>query len=152
MGDLSVSVGIGGHVTDPGQLNRGYQEALVALKVGRKLSGPASLLHFNDVGTYKILFDIWERDPGEVRALYEETIAPVDQYDEENATQLVQTLVVYLHNNENLTRTAEDLFAHRHTIRYRLTKIADITGLSMFQSEHKERLGLGLKARSLLRG
>ncbi len=39
MGDLSVSVGIGGHVTDPGQLNRGYQEALVALKVGRKLSG-----------------------------------------------------------------------------------------------------------------
>ncbi len=104
------------------------------------------------MGTYKILFDIWERDPDEVRALYEETIAPVDQYDEENATQLVQTLVVYLHNNENLTKTAQDLFAHRHTIRYRLTKIADITGLSMFQSEHKERLGLGLKARSLLRG
>lgn len=152
MGDLSVSVGIGGHVTDPGQLNRGYQEALVALKVGRKLNGAGSLLHFNDVGTYKILFDIWERDPDEVRSLYEETIAPVDRYDEENATQLVQTLVVYLQNNENLTKTAEDLFAHRHTIRYRLTKIADITGLSMFQSEHKERLGLGLKARSLLRG
>ena len=41
---------------------------------------------------------------------------------------------------------------HRHTIRYRLAKIADITGLSVLQSEHKERLGLGLKARSLLRG
>jgi len=152
VGDLSVSVGIGGHVTDPAELNRGYQEALVALKVGRKLSGPGSLLRFKDVGTYKILFDIWERDPDEVRSLYEETVAPVDRYDDENSTQLLQTLIVYLHNNENLTKTAEELFAHRHTIRYRLTKIADITGLSAFQSEHKERLGLGLKARSLLKG
>lgn len=152
VGDLSVSVGIGGHVTDPAQLNRGYQEALVALKVGRKLNGPGSLLCFKDVGTYKILFDIWERDPDEVRSLYEETVAPVDRYDDENSTQLLQTLIVYLHNNENLTKTAEELFAHRHTIRYRLTKIADITGLSAFQSEHKERLGLGLKARSLLKG
>ena len=152
VGDLSVSVGIGGHVTDPAELNRGYQEALVALKVGRKLNGPGSLLRFKDVGTYKILFDIWERDPDEVRSLYEETVAPVDRYDDENSTQLLQTLIVYLHNNENLTKTAEELFAHRHTIRYRLTKIADITGLSAFQSEHKERLGLGLKARSLLKG
>jgi len=152
VGDFSVSVGIGGHVTDPAELNRGYQEALVALKVGRKLNGPGSLLRFKDVGTYKILFDIWERDPDEVRSLYEETVAPVDRYDDENSTQLLQTLIVYLHNNENLTKTAEELFAHRHTIRYRLTKIADITGLSAFQSEHKERLGLGLKARSLLKG
>jgi PucR family transcriptional regulator, purine catabolism regulatory protein len=152
VGDLSVSAGIGGHVADPGQLNRSYQEALVALKVGRKLSGPGSLLRFDDVGTYKILFDIWERDPEAIRSLYEETVARVDRYDEENATQLMQTLVVFLRNDENLTKTAEDLFAHRHTIRYRLTKIADITGLSVFQSEHKERLGLGLKARSLLKG
>ena len=104
------------------------------------------------MGTYKILFDIWERDPEAIRSLYEETVARVDRYDEENATQLMQTLVVFLRNDENLTKTAEDLFAHRHTIRYRLTKIADITGLSVFQSEHKERLGLGLKARSLLKG
>jgi sugar diacid utilization regulator len=35
-------------------------------------------------------------------------------------------------------------------VRYRLEKIAEISGLSPFQTEHKERLGLGLKARSLL--
>jgi sugar diacid utilization regulator len=58
--------------------------------------------------------------------------------------------VVFFRNNESLTQTAADLFAHRHTIRYRLEKIAEISGLSVFQTEHKERLGLGLKARSLL--
>jgi purine catabolism regulator len=149
-GGLSISIGVGGFAPNSAQMDRGYQEALVALKVGRKLNGPGSVLHFRDVGTYRLLLDIWERDPDEVRRLYEETIGPVDQYDQDNGTQLTETLVVFFRNNESLTKTAGELFAHRHTIRYRLEKIAEISGLSVFQSEHKERLGLGLKARSLL--
>jgi len=149
---LSVSAGIGGFVSDPARMDRGYQEALVALKVGRKLAGPGSMLHFRDVGTYRLLLEISERDPDEVRSLYDETIGPIDRYDESNGTQLLQTLAVFFRNNESLTKTAAELYAHRHTIRYRLEKIAEITGLSVFQTEHKERLGLGLKARSLLAG
>jgi purine catabolism regulator len=151
-GGLSVSAGIGSFVADPTQMDRGYQEALVALKVGRKLNGPGSVLHFDDVGTYRLLLDIWERDPDEIRALYAETVGPVDRYDEANGTQLLQTLTVFFRHNESLTKTAAELYAHRHTIRYRLEKIAEISGLSVFQTEHKERLGLGLKARSLLQG
>lgn len=147
---LSVSAGISGFVPDPVQMDRGYQEALVALKVGRKLHGGGSVLHFKDVGTYRLLFDIWERDPQEIRSLYEETIGPIDRYDQANGTQLVQTLAVFFRHNESLTKTAAELYAHRHTIRYRLEKIAEISGLSVFDTEHKERLGLGLKARSLL--
>jgi purine catabolism regulator len=149
---LSVSVGVGGFASDSAQMGRGYQEALVALKVGRKLSGPGHVLHFRDVGTYRILLDIWERDPDEIRSLYEETIGPVDRYDEENGTQLTQTLMTFFRQNESLTKTAAELYAHRHTIRYRLEKVGEISGLSVFQTEHKERLGLGLKARSLLGG
>ena len=149
-GGLSVSAGIGAFAADANLMDRGYQEALVALKVARKLGGPGSLLHFNDVGTYRLLLDIWERNPDEIRRLYEETIGKVDQYDTQNGTQLTHTLSVFFRNNENLTQTATDLFAHRHTIRYRLEKIGELTGLSVFQTEHKERLGLGLKARSLL--
>jgi purine catabolism regulator len=150
-GDVSVSAGIGGFAM-AAHMDRGYQEALVALKVSRKLYGLGSALNFGDVGTYRLLFDIWERDPDEIRFLYEETIGPVDRYDAANGTQLTSTLSVFFDNNENLTKTAADLYAHRHTIRYRLEKIAEISGLSVFQTEHKERLGLGLKARSLLLG
>jgi purine catabolism regulator len=149
-GSLTVSAGISGHVGDPSQMDRGYQEALVSLKVARKLQGPGALLHFHDVGTYRLLLDIWERDPDQIRALYDETIGLVDQYDQANSTQLVQTLSVFFKHDESLTQTAAELYAHRHTIRYRLEKIAEISGLSVFQTEHKERLGLGLKARSLL--
>ncbi|HLA80744.1 MAG TPA: PucR family transcriptional regulator ligand-binding domain-containing protein [Thermoleophilia bacterium] len=146
---LSISVGIGGFVPEPTQMDRGYQEALVALKVGRKLTGLGSFLRFSDVGTYRLLLDVWERDPDQVRSLYEETIGPVDRYDEANGTQLTKTLITFLANDESLIKTASDLYAHRHTVRYRLEKIAEISGLSVFKTEHKERLGLGLKARSL---
>ncbi len=149
-GGLSISAGIGGFTPEAAQMDRGYHEALVALKVGRKLNGPGSTLHFDEVGTYRILLDIWERDPDEIRTLYEETIESIDRYDEANGTQLTHTLAVFFRHNENLTKTAAELFAHRHTVRYRLEKISEISGLSVFQTEHKERLGLGLKARSLL--
>jgi DNA-binding PucR family transcriptional regulator len=107
-------------------------------------------MHFDSVGSYKLLLSIWEHDPEELRSLYQETIDAVDRYDKQNDSQLLHTLTTYLNNDENLSKTAKDLFAHRHTIRYRLQKIADITGLSVFKSEDKERLSLGLKARSLL--
>ncbi len=151
-GGLSVSAGIGAFTKSAREMDRGYQQALVALKVGRKLSGAGSVLSFDNVGTYRILLDTFERDPEEIRALYEETIGPVDAYDTANGTQLTRTLAIYFRNNENLTQTAGDLHAHRHTIRYRLEKIAEINGLNVFETEHKERLGLGLKAKSLLAG
>ncbi len=149
---LTVSAGMSSFVPEPAEMGRGYKEALVALKVGRKLQGPGCRFHFREVGTYRLLLEIWDKDPDEIRLLYEETVAPIERYDEANKTQLLQTLSVFFANNENLTKTAADLFAHRHTIRYRLEKIAEITGLDVFVTEHKERLGLGLKARSLLQG
>ena len=133
-------------------LRRAFEEALAALKVGRKLQGAGSVMHFDGVGSYKLLLSIWEHDPEELRGLYAETIDPVDRYDSQNDSQLFKTLATYLANDENLSKTASDLFAHRHTIRYRLQKIGELTGLSVFKSEEKERLSLGLKAKSLLSG
>jgi purine catabolism regulator len=148
--DLSVSVGVSRFTSELSGLRKAFEEALAALKVGRKLQGQGSVMHFDSVGSYKLLLSIWEHDPEELRSLYQETIDPVDRYDKQNDSQLVHTLITYLANDKNLSKTAQDLYAHRHTVRYRLQKIADITGLSVFRSEDKERLSLGLKARSLL--
>ena len=47
-------------------------------------------------------------------------------------------------------RTAADLFAHRHTIRYRLDRVKELTRLDVDKSEDRERLTLGIKAMQLL--
>jgi PucR family transcriptional regulator, purine catabolism regulatory protein len=150
VGGFDLSIGLSRFTADLSGLRTSFEEALVALKVGRRLQGRGSVMHFDAVGTYKLLLNIWERDQDELRSFYEETIAPIDRYDRQNDSQLVRTLATYLANDENLGKTAEDLYAHRHTIRYRLTKIADVCGLSVSSNDDKERLSLGLKARSLL--
>ena len=122
----------------------------MALKVGGSCTGPAACCTSTTWAPTGCFSTSGRGTPSEIRSLYEETIGPVDRYDQANGTQLTQTLTVFFKHNESLTQTAAELYAHRHTIRYRLEKIAEITGLSVFETEHKERLGLGLKARSLL--
>jgi DNA-binding PucR family transcriptional regulator len=45
-----------------------------------------------------------------------------------------------------MNATAKAIYAHRHTVGYRLERIRDLTGLDPLTSEDRERLGLGLKA------
>ena len=84
--------------------------------------------------------------PEEVRSFYEDTVAPIVRYDEQYSTELVATLETYLRENCNMNATAATIFAHRHTVSYRLERIRELTGLDPLVAEDRERLGLGLKA------
>jgi sugar diacid utilization regulator len=148
--DLTVSVGIGSFKQDPAQLPEAYSEAGVALEIGHRIHGPSSVSTFEKTGTYKLLFRVLQENPEELEAFYGETLEPVVHYDSRYGTELVQTLITYLGNDASTVRTAGDLFAHRHTIRYRLDRVGELTGLDVDKSEDRERLTLGIKAMQLL--
>ena len=148
--DLTVSVGVWGFKQDPAQLPESYSEAQVALEIGHRIHGPSSVSTFGQSGTYKLLFRVLQEDPEELEAFYGETLEPVVHYDSRYGTELVQTLITYLGNDASTVRTAGDLFAHRHTIRYRLDRVSELTGLDVDKSEDRERLTLGIKAMQLL--
>ena len=148
--DLTVSVGIGGYKKDPAQLPDAYSEARVALEIGHRIHGPSCVSTFGGTGTYKLLFRVLQENPEELEAFYRETLEPVVHYDSRYGTELVQTLITYLGNDASTVRTAGDLFAHRHTIRYRLDRVGELTGLDVDKSEDRERLTLGIKAMQLL--
>jgi sugar diacid utilization regulator len=148
--DLTVSVGIGGFKQDPSQLPDAYSEAGVALEIGHRIYGPSSVSTFGKTGTYKLLFRVLQENPEELESFYGETLEPVVHYDSRYGTELVRTLITYLGNDASTVRTAGDLFAHRHTIRYRLDRVGELTGLDVDKSEDRERLTLGIKAMQLL--
>ena len=148
--DLTISVGIGGYKEDPAQLPDAYSEATVALEIGHRIHGPSSVSTFSTTGTYKLLFRVLQENPEELEAFYGETLEPVVHYDSRYGTELVETLITYLGNDASTVRTAGDLYAHRHTIRYRLDRVSELTGLDVDKSEDRERLTLGIKAMQLL--
>jgi sugar diacid utilization regulator len=148
--DLTVSVGIGRYKENPALLPDAYSEAEVALEIGHRIHGPSSVSTFEGTGTYKLLFRVLQENPEELEAFYGETLEPVVRYDSRYGTELVQTLTTFLENDASTVKTAGDLFAHRHTIRYRLDRVGELTGLNVDKSEDRERLTLGIKAMQLL--
>jgi sugar diacid utilization regulator len=148
--DLTVSIGIGRFKDDPAEISDAYSEAEVALEIGHRIHGPSSISTFEQTGTYKLLFRVMQEEPEELETFYAETLAPVVAYDSRYGTELVSTLTTYLGNDASTAKTAADLFAHRHTIRYRLDRVKELTRLDVDKSEDRERLTLGIKAMQLL--
>ena len=100
--------------------------------------------------TFRLLINTMASQPDEIRQFYEDTVAPLVRHDAEYRTDLVGTLEAYLRHNCNMNATAAAIYAHRHTIAYRLDRVRELTRLDPSVSEDRERLGLGLKAYRIL--
>ena len=137
---------------DPVDLYRAGNEALLAANVatGNDSGDDVAMLAFEDTGAYRLLLPAMSEDPAELQRFYEETVAPLVAYDDQYETDLVQTLETFLDADGNVAGTAARLFTHRHTVRYRLERVKDLSGLDIASTDGREKLGLGLKAMRVL--
>jgi len=133
---------------DPVDLYRAGREAILAANVGE--AEGRSPLSFEDTGSYRLLLPAMSEDRSELERFYQETVAPLAAYDEQYETDLLATVEAFLENDGNVTPTAAQLFTHRHTIRYRLERVRELSGHDMSSTEGREKLGLGLKAMRVL--
>ena len=62
----------------------------------------------------------------------------------------MQTVEAFLDADGNVAGTAAKLFTHRHTIRYRLERVRELSGLDVGSTDGREKLSLGLKAMRVL--
>jgi len=133
---------------DPVDIYRAGKEATLAANVAE--AEGVELLSFEDTGAYRLLLPAMSEDAAELERFYEETVAPLAAYDEQYETDLVATIEAYLDNDGNVTPTAETLFTHRHTIRYRLERVKELSGHDISSTEGREKLSLGLKSMRVL--
>ncbi len=144
----TFAVGVS-RVADAGELARAGAEALLACNVAEG-DPERPLLSFDDTGAYRLLLSAMSENPAELQRFYAETVEPLVAYDEQYETDLVATLDAFLDNDGNVAGTAQRLFTHRHTIRYRLERVRELSGLDVGSSDGREKLSLGLKAMRVL--
>lgn len=141
-----AAVGISSFHANPAELGRAVREAdMIVDVVGRSDVPPESVTD----GTYRLLVGLLASDRGQLDHYHEQTIAPIARYDEQYRTELVGTLAAYLDHDCNMNATAAALYAHRHTVAYRLERIKELTGLDTARHEHRERLSVGVKIHRL---
>jgi sugar diacid utilization regulator len=145
---FAVTVARSRWTADAVDLFRAGKEAVLAANVGE--AAGRELIAFEETGAYRLLLPAMSEDPGELERFYEETVAPLVAYDDQYETELLRTIDAFLDNDGNVTATAEELFTHRHTVRYRLERVRELSGHDIFSTEGRERLALGLKAMRVL--
>ena len=146
--NYTFTVALSRPAADPADLHRAGAEALLAANVAEARG--MRLLSFEETGAYRLLLPAMSEDPTELRRFHDETVAPLVAYDDQYETELVRTLESFLDADGNVAKTAEKLFTHRHTIRYRLDRVRELTGLDVSSTDGRERLSLGLKAMRVL--
>ena len=142
---LAVTISRSRIATEPEEIERSAREAHLALNVGE--AEGRSPIAFEGTGAYRLLLGTSNE---ELHSFYSETVEPLVKYDEQYETDLVATVEAYLDSDANVPATAKQMFTHRHTIRYRLERIRDLSGHDATATEGRERLGLGIKAMRVL--
>jgi PucR C-terminal helix-turn-helix domain/GGDEF-like domain len=131
---------------DPGALHEAVREAELLVKLAGTSEGPV----LGQEETYRLLIGVLLRDPDELAQLRERTISPLVEYDARHDTDLVATLRAFLAHDGSTTETADAMNLHRHTVGYRLARVHEVSGLSPYESDGRERLSLGLKAAQIM--
>jgi hypothetical protein len=142
LSERGMQVAVSTPQRDPADLHNALREAEVLIELDVALAGQEE--------TYRLLIGILLRDPGQLEDLRARTIAPLTVYDTEHDTELLATLEAFLAHHGSTTDTAEAMSLHRHTVGYRLARVQEVSGLSPYESDGRERLGLGLKAHHIL--
>lgn len=152
--NLPVHAGLGEPRDGSGQMIESYREAESALQVGQRLRGaedPDDRVHtFSDLGVQRLLFALSQTNPEILREFETNAIGSAVSYDARHGTELVKTLKAYIECDGNVVEVAELLHIHKHTVRYRLRRVKELTGLDATKFEDAAQLYLAVRATELL--
>jgi PucR-like helix-turn-helix protein/diguanylate cyclase with GGDEF domain len=139
------SVSLSAPRRDPALLHQAVQEAELLAELRVDDSPPSG-----QDETYRLLIGVLLRDRDELQQLRDRTVSALAEYDERHDTELLATLKAFLSHDGSTTETAEVMALHRHTVGYRLSRVHEVSGLSPYESDGRERLSLGIKAQQIL--
>lgn len=122
--DTYLKAGYSRVMTGHMNLRRQYVQAKTALDVGSRKKPYLWIHYFSQVAMTYILEQATRRLPGTM--ICHEGLLELKKHDEENQTQYMETLRVYLEQHLSATQAARELFIHRSTFLYRLDRIREI--------------------------
>lgn len=122
--DMTVCIGISNLVTDFKGVRGGIYQAKYALQSLHLCQKQNDVRLYENVGIYRIFFQ-YHNDEALLK-IYRRILGELERQDEETKSQLMETLETYFNCNCNLSRTSEEMFIHRNTLKYRLKKIKEI--------------------------
>jgi purine catabolism regulator len=140
------AAGVGRVRRNPADLRRSYDEALYAVEA-RTANGHPSLATFRDLGSIQLLLSL--QDERGVELYCDSLLGRLVEHDSAHGSSLVDSLRAYIEANGRWAEAAAELHVHRHTLRYRVRKIEELTGRDLGNAGDRLELWLALRAHQL---
>lgn len=141
-----VICGFGKVYKEATNIFRSYQEAKVASDIGLLLH--IKVPFFIELGLEGILY---KHDLQDLKEFFEHTLGELRKYDEENDTNLTEMLELLTFNQFDMTKTSQELFLHRNTLRYQLKKVEDILNCKLDDMNTRLNILAAFKVKRLKR-
>ena len=120
-----LRAGVSRRICSMERLKEYYRQAQETLSVGNRLNRRFRYYLYDNLSSFLLFERLQESELG----LYcHQKIQELGEYDRAHNTELCATLQVYLEQTKSLVRTAEILFIHRNTVRYRINKCEELLG------------------------
>ncbi|QPQ35648.1 PucR family transcriptional regulator [Lysinibacillus sp. JNUCC-52] len=107
------------------QIKEYYDNSTLVFKVYKENLHKQSYVHFySDIGLFRLFHYV--ENLFILEDFVNEKLGKVFEYDKKKNTNLLETLRYYIQNNTNMHKTAEDMFVHYNTMRYRINKLKEL--------------------------
>ena len=142
--DHPLAIGLSHRCEGAAGSRTGFEEAEHAVTAAAVVSATPGVVSFDDLGAYKYLLRVSQ--DGRARDPRGEALKTLEEYDARHRSQLLLTLEEYLKRRGNIAQAAQTLYVHPNTLRQRLRRIHDLTGLDV---QHEDWLMIEIELKLL---
>ena len=131
-------------------LRMAFHEARCALEAVRLRNGSApEVASYEDLGAFQLLLSLQDDDA--LNSYCRSVLGPIEQGEGDYGEELVRSLDVFIEHNGHWEKAANALYCHRHTLRYRIRRIEQLTGRDFSNARDRIEFWLALRGRELTR-
>jgi DNA-binding PucR family transcriptional regulator len=156
--DHRVRVGIGRAVPAL-DARRSFHEARCALEaVAFGLNGSSEgngsaperprVATYKDLGSFQLLLSL--QDDEALRLFCDSILGPIEASEGPYGGELMRSLEAFIEENGQWERAARRLYCHRHTLRYRIRRVEELTGRNLGSARDRIEFWLALRGRQLV--
>jgi PucR family transcriptional regulator, purine catabolism regulatory protein len=132
-----------------GSLRRTFHEARCALEAAGLANGAApAVASYRDLGAFQLLLSLQDDDA--LRLYCDSVLGPLEDGSGEYGDELLRSLEAFIEQNGQWEKAARELYCHRHTLRYRIRRVEELTGRDLSSARDRIEFWLALRARELV--
>ena len=136
------AIGVGGRCQEIADFPRSYRESQLALHIQNAVGGTEQVTLFDDLGVYQVL----GTDTSSMESFVRDWLGALLDYDSVHGARLVTTLSEYLDSGSSYSASAVALSVHPSTLKYRLRRIREVSGLDLSIADTRFNLQLATRA------